>query len=172
MEETKLLQQFNMIRGGDMKAFAAVYEAYKRPVYTLLLQMLPPSAAEDVMQDVFLSILRMPPKAEIKNPKAWLYRVARNRAVDALRKRQSLPLSEELPAAGIPFEQDTADRLDLARAMETLSAEERALLSLRFTAMLTLRETAEVMELSLPTAFRRQHKALCTLREILNGGTE
>ncbi len=172
MEETKLLQQFSQIRTGDMQAFAAVYEACKRPVYTLLVQMLPPAAAEDVMQDVFLSLLRTPPKEGIRNPKAWLCRVAHNRAVDVLRRRESLPLHEEMPAAGMPFEHLATERLDLARAMQTLNEEERVLLSLRFTAMLTLRESASVMGLSLPTASRRQKQALNTLRQQLNGGTE
>lgn len=172
MEETKLLQQFAKIRTGDQAAFAAVYEAYKRPVYTLLRHMLPPSQAEDVMQDVFLSLLRTPPKEGIRNPKAWLYRMAHNRAVDVLRKGESLPLQEEIPAQGLPFEPLAAQRLDLSRAMQTLNEEERALLSLRFTAMLTLRESASVMGLSLPTASRRQQQALKKLRQQLNGGTE
>ena len=70
-----------------------------------------PSDAEDILQDVFhefVQAYRLP--APIEQASAWLFRVARNRIVDAFRKRRELPLAE---AAAEP-DDESEYRLDLA----------------------------------------------------------
>ena len=81
-----------LARGGDEQAFAELYQRYFRGLYDFSLRMLRDrEAASDVVQSTFVkawSALRGPKGVE--NVKAWLYAVARNLAIDELRRRQRL----------------------------------------------------------------------------------
>ena len=61
----------------------------------------PVSEAEDVLHDLFLKALRQGERfCAVSNPRAWLFEVARNAAVDhARRARRSAPLPEDLAAS-------------------------------------------------------------------------
>jgi RNA polymerase sigma-70 factor (ECF subfamily) len=86
---------------GDRAAFEQLYNRYARVVYAILLARVPPSDAEDLVQDVFISAFR---KLQfLRTPAAfrsWLAAIARNRAVEfhrtARREReeQSQPVEE------------------------------------------------------------------------------
>jgi RNA polymerase sigma factor (sigma-70 family) len=81
-----------LARGGDEQAFAELYQRYFRGLYDFALRMLRDrEAASDVVQATFVKAwasLRGPKGVE--NVKAWLYAVARNLAIDELRRRQRL----------------------------------------------------------------------------------
>ena len=72
-----------------------------------------PSDAEDILQDVFQEFVqayRLP--APIEQASAWLFRVARNRIIDAFRKKKEQPLAELFRGDAAEDEDDY--RLDLA----------------------------------------------------------
>ncbi|WP_181321955.1 RNA polymerase sigma factor [Trinickia symbiotica] len=72
-----------------------------------------PSDAEDILQDVFhefVQAYRLP--APIEQASAWLFRVARNRIIDAFRKKKEQPLVELSDGDATADEDDY--RLDLA----------------------------------------------------------
>ena len=169
MEEKELQRHFAALRAGDKQAFAPIYEALRTPVYTVIYRItLSRAAAEDAMQDVFLKLFQEPPAPSVKNLRAWVFRVARNRALDTRRKKQAAELKED---TALWEEPDTALRLDLERALARLAPAEREMLALHLTAGLTFREAAAVTGLSPSAAYRLYEKALRTLRSILNGGT-
>jgi RNA polymerase sigma-70 factor (ECF subfamily) len=85
------------VRDRDVAAFEAIYDAYHRLVYGIALKMLQDAmAAEDLTQAVFLKIWSRPESFESGNFGAWIARVARNRALDALRSR-TLRAEGEMP---------------------------------------------------------------------------
>ena len=81
-----------LVAQGDEQAFAELYQRYFRGLYDFTLRTLRDrDAATDVVQSTFVkawTALRSPKGVE--NVKAWLYAVARNLAIDELRRRQRI----------------------------------------------------------------------------------
>ena len=86
-------------RAGNEDAFRVLHDRYRQRLFAYVRQMLPPgprSDAEDVLQDVFArAYVALRADARPMAARAWLYRVAHNRCVDALRR--PAPLPAELP---------------------------------------------------------------------------
>src|SRR3954468_17748515 len=79
------------IRSGDTNAMTLLYDRYSSIVYSVALRVLGDTgAAEDVLQEVFLQLWRNPRAFDANRGSlgAWLAVIARNRAIDALRKRR------------------------------------------------------------------------------------
>lgn len=173
MNQAELQQCFRATAGGDKQAFAVLYQELKVPVYTVIRRIVRTEAtAEDVMQDVFLTLFTTPPGPSVQNLRAWVFRVARNRALDALKKQQHAELPEDIPSALPPVGEDVAVRLDLEDALGRLTVSERELVSLHLAAGLTFGEIAEITGRSVPALYRQYRKALTTLRTSLNGGNQ
>jgi RNA polymerase sigma factor (sigma-70 family) len=88
-----------LARRGDEQAFAELYQRYFRGLYDFTLRMLRDrEAASDVVQGTFVKAwAALHGQKGVENIKAWLYAVARNLAIDELRRRQRLasPRSDE-----------------------------------------------------------------------------
>ncbi|MCL2005687.1 MAG: RNA polymerase sigma factor [Planctomycetaceae bacterium] len=101
--------------------------------------------AEDVVQDAFLKLLAAKPPPD--EPKAWLYRVVRNTAIDRLRKKRWFrppPLDnwfENLPDRTQPF-----DGVELTQLLETLPQHIREIVIAKIWGNLTFREIAELTQ--------------------------
>jgi len=79
------------VRLGDESAMASLYDIHSRTVYSVAFRILRnESAAEDVLQDVFLRIWRNPASFVIERGSlhSWLVIIARNQAIDVLRWRK------------------------------------------------------------------------------------
>jgi len=79
------------MRSGDEKAIAELYDRYSALVYSVALRVLGDTgAAEDILQEVFMQLWRNPGLFDSSrgNLAPWLAVIARNRAIDALRKRR------------------------------------------------------------------------------------
>lgn len=158
------------LRAGEMEALAAIYEALRTPVMTVIFRIVQNrETAEDLTQETFVRLWRSPPGEDVRAPRAWVFRVAHNLAVDALRR----PGAEALPetaAAGFP---DWADlRLDIAAALRRLDERDRAIVTLHLNAGLRFREIAQVMDMPSGTVLWRYSCALGYLRAALDGGAE
>lgn len=77
-------------RRGDMEAFASIYARYAAPCYTLAMRVLGErTAAEDVVQDVFLKMFATLRGFRGDAPfGAWLKRMTANATIDVVRARQ------------------------------------------------------------------------------------
>jgi RNA polymerase sigma-70 factor (ECF subfamily) len=93
VEDEELIRR---VAEGDDRALSELYDRYSRPVYATGIRVLgDTSLAEDLVQDAFTSVWRAagsfdPGRARFAT---WLYRIARNRAVDLNRRRRVRPLS-------------------------------------------------------------------------------
>lgn len=165
MTDAQLKQQLQALESGDKEAFSAIYTELKTPVFTVLLRLTGDRAlAEDLLQEVFLKLYRQPPRAE--KPRAYVFQMARNLAIDALRQRQPIEPLEELSVRP-----DTDLKLDLERAFERLTVQERQLVALHLSAGLTFREVAAILERPLGTVLWQYRKAIEKLRNLLDGGS-
>lgn len=172
MENEELYRLFERVRGGDKQAFSELYHDLKAPVYTVICRIVRDRhLAEDVMQEVFLKLYRDPPDPSVQNVRAWIFQTARNRAIDTLRKKKPEDELSEQPDSTVYFEDSVALLVDIGRAMEQLSLDERQIVSLHLTAGLTFREVSDIMSLSPAAAFRLYRKAIHRLRNELNGGS-
>ena len=168
------LQLLERIRRGDEQAMAAIYDRYSRVVYSVALRVLrDPASAEDVLQDVLLGIWRKPESfiSARGSLGGWLAVVARNRAIDILRRKRPSEQVEEVYLAS-PFNlADEAERntmMQRARAViSRLPPEQRKTLEMAFFDGLTHSEIAEMTGDPLGTVKTRIRSALLSLRKEL-----
>lgn len=165
-----LKEYFSRVCDGDKEAFAHIYNELKQPVLTIARRILHSSeAAEDVTQEVFVRLFVSPPDSSVRNPRAWIFQMVHNLSIDALRKKQCADI-EDVAAAHDDDSQGVILRMDIEMAMNSLTCEEREIVSLHLNGGLKFDEIAHIMGLSTPATYRRYRKALKTLRDLLNGG--
>lgn len=117
------------------------------------------SDCDDIYQETLLAAWQgIGQLREQESLRSWLYRIARFKAMDALRRsyrrearEEAWP--EELPQAG--FEALSALRLDLQQAMSTLTRQDRALLYLVYNQGFTFRQAGQAMDIPEGTAKSR-----------------
>ena len=168
MTSNELRALLEQISHGDRTAFEALYHEMNVPVYTVLVRITRDrNLSEDLLQEFFLKVFRTPP-VDAKNPRAYLFRMAHNLALDALRREKP---TEELPdapaTAGIPYSQ-----LELELAFAALPLPERQIAALHLYAGLKFREIAEICGYPLGTVLWRYRRAISQLQTYLNGGCE
>jgi RNA polymerase sigma factor (sigma-70 family) len=128
-------------------------------------------APEDVVQEAFLLLVRQSVAPD--NPVGWLYRVVRNRAINAARSRERRSRREGAVAArGEPwFEGAAGDRLDALAATESLKClpiQQREAIVARLWGGLSFDEIARLSGTSTATAHRCYRRGLAALRERLD----
>ena len=161
---------FEKLFGGDKSAFSDIYEELKAPVYTVIYRITgQKELSEDLTADVFLKIFSLPPDSSIENKKAYVFKIARNLTIDALRKKQNVSL-DDVEIAEKKLIDDTIERMDIEEAMKRITYEQRSILALHIIGGLGFKEISEITGLSVPSVFRRYHKALKSLQSILSGG--
>ncbi len=71
--------------------FQSLFDEHHRPLLAFLRGMVGTDEAEDCLQETFLAALRAYPRAEARGLRAWLYSIARNKAIDHHRRRRLAP---------------------------------------------------------------------------------
>ncbi len=159
---------------GDKAALNSLLEVIQEPLYRYIFGIVgEDQLARDVLQDSFLQIFRK--LYWLKEPKAfrsWAYRIASRRAFECLRqeRRYSLTTDESVLAESTTMEtsrhDNTADIVEqLPGLLQRVSPASRAVLSLHYLNGMTLRETADVLEISLGSVKSRLAYGLSRLRE-------
>lgn len=150
---------------------AALYDRYSSLVYAVALRVLgDTSAAEDVLQEIFLQLWRKPAAFDSTRGSmgAWLSVIARNRSIDALRKRRPETDLEDVVLSVEPNFADDADRgqalVKIRKVMGTMAAAQRSALEMAFFEGLTHSEIAEKTGEPLGTIKTRIRAALLSLR--------
>jgi RNA polymerase sigma-70 factor (ECF subfamily) len=129
------------------------------------------AAAEDIAQEAFLAALRALPRFDLRRPlRPWLHRIVVNRAIDwsrARAHRQEIGADAAPEAAG--GEAGTSRVLceDIAAALLTLGAEQRAVIVLRYVLDFTPGEIAAALDLPRGTVNSRLRRGLDALGELV-----
>ncbi len=127
-----------------------------------------PEAARDLAQEVFLRVARGPvPEATDAERRAWVFKIARNLALNHLRDVRRRPGAVELAEAATPAVQELAAAM--RQALEALPAPDRDVFLLRETAGLGYDEIASACELTVDAVRMRLHRARAALRDALGG---
>jgi RNA polymerase sigma-70 factor (ECF subfamily) len=158
-------------QAGDEGAFAELVERYQPRLRYYLRKMLPGSpVVEDTAQDVWYDVVRAIPR--LANPgafRAWLYRIARDRAWRHLRRRPPpyQPI-DEVEVADDPADEFTAeDAAHVHAAVDQLAPEHREVVVLRYVEDMSYEEIAGVAGCPLGTVRSRLHHAKHALRRVL-----
>jgi RNA polymerase sigma-70 factor (ECF subfamily) len=177
-------------RHGETEVFGALVRRYERELYGYLRRYLgDETLAEDVFQNAFLQVYLKSGQYESGRPfRPWLYTIATNQAIDALRRNsrhQALSLQQAAEAAGSPAELpglinalqtrgpgpldslSEQERRDRVRAsVDQLPELLRSVLVLAYYQGLKYREIAEVLDIPVGTVKSRLHAALARLQEL------
>jgi RNA polymerase sigma-70 factor (ECF subfamily) len=153
--------------------FEDLYRRTSWRVYAYVASILrDPSAAEEVTAQTFERAYRKRSSFRPRrgSTEAWLFGIARNTALDELRRRKrraALELDVEEPwCAGAADETENDERRAAVRAaLATLDPRERDLVALKFAAGLQNVEIARVLGVSPSSAGTRLHRAIEKLRE-------
>ena len=161
-----------LVQSGGEHAMAALYDRYSKVVYSVALRVLrDPASAEDVLQEVFMQIWRNPSSRTAARGSLgeWLAVVARNRSIDALRRRRPAVNLDDIALASSFNLADDSERnllMEKARAaVVLLPAEQRKTLEMAFFDGLTHTEIAEMTGDPLGTVKTRIRSGLSTLRK-------
>lgn len=153
-------------------AFEELYRASRDDVYAYVAGLLRDRhAAEDVTAAAFERAYRKRDRFDPRRgePRAWLFGIARNAALDELRRRGRQAEMVTEPVADAPAPEDVADlgvrRTIVAAAFERLSPGERELIALKFFAGLSNAEIAVVIGVSESNAGTKLHRTVTKLRK-------
>jgi RNA polymerase sigma-70 factor (ECF subfamily) len=164
-------------RDGNLFAFDEIVKRYQRRVYATAVRIVRRhDVADDVVQEAFLRAHQALGRFDLARPFGpWICRIAANLAVNHVRSPQAR--EEALPEAhaetpvpgGSPLVGvlETEARTELARALEGLSADQRAVFVLRVFEDLSYKEIAEALEISIGTVMSRLSRARERLRVAL-----
>lgn len=181
---------------GDRAAFATLYERTSSHLFAVVLRINRDKAqAEDILQEVYVNVWRAASSfdAAQSQPLTWLTSIARNRAIDSLRRASTQPQLRTLgPAADGGDREDesvydtvadsapgplellsrASDARSLAACMDELSALQRQSVALAFFQGLSHAEVADQLQKPLGTVKSWVRRALLTLKSCLQGAVQ
>ena len=147
--------------------FQALIDSHAEAVHRFLAASVGPVEADDCFQETFIAALRGYPKLRPdSNVRAWLFTVARSKAMDAHRGRARRPVPmDRLPEAASSNHAGDDDG-ELWGAVRELPEKQRAAVVLRFRCDLSHREIGRVLDCSDAAARRNVHEGIKRLREV------
>jgi RNA polymerase sigma-70 factor (ECF subfamily) len=181
---------------GDRAAFATLYERTSSHLFAVVLRINRDRAqAEDILQEVYVNVWRAASSfdAAQSQPLTWLTSIARNRAIDSLRRQQTQPRMRVAGASADGGESEDDDVYDsvaddapgplellsraadaraLAACMDRLAASQRQSLALAFFQGLSHGEVAAQMRQPLGTIKSWLRRALVALKSCLDAAVQ
>ncbi len=166
------------MRQGDLTAFDRLFEKYRNGLRAYVFGMLnDASGAEDIVQDCFVQLARHIDTVDPgKNVGGWLYRVARNKTIDCVRRRKfevsagesglaAPPATDERSGPETPLEAlvRAEEAAQVREALGKLPTGEREVVTMHYFGGLTFREIAGILRRPLGTVLWRAHNAMAKL---------
>lgn len=172
--EEKLIKK---IASGDVESLHKLYSVVNEGIYAFALSILKnPYDAEDVLQDVFLTIYN---KAKTYNgmnkPLAWIYTITKNCCFMKMRKTKKIvkiPFEDIIDDAIFTKVENVENQIVLKAALKNLSSEESQIVMLHIIGGLKNKEIAELLNMPLNTVLSKYNRALVKLRNYIEGSNK
>ncbi|HEX4065542.1 MAG TPA: sigma-70 family RNA polymerase sigma factor [Acidobacteriaceae bacterium] len=167
---------------GDENALSALYDRYSGMLFAMLVRILKDtSAAEEVLQDLFLQLWRSAARFDASRGSlpAWLVVIGRNRAISRLRGRERHEVQEDetFSMEAVPSPGNIEDeawraqmRERLRKAMADLPGEQREAVELAYFEGMTQTEIATRTKTPLGTVKSRVRAAMQSLKQVFDDG--
>jgi RNA polymerase sigma-70 factor (ECF subfamily) len=148
------------------KTFGELLERHEREIFAYALRLTGRREdADDLYQETFLAAFRGWPPPRRDHERAWLYKIATNKAIDRDRRRRPTVSIEDLRLAAP--DRDGVTLLDLGNAIRTLPAGQRAAFVMRTVEGRPYREVAVALDCSEEAARTRVSEATKKVRAAL-----
>jgi len=176
LEENELIKQYLK---GDEKALEVLISKYLKLIYSFVYNNVGSAeSAEDITQEVFVKVWKNLKKFDQKKDfKPWIFHIAKNTAIDFLRKKKSIPFSrfenekgqnplvENIAATPVNIIGKLSDKETVITAMEGLTEKEQKIITMRHTDGMSFKEIAEAFDESINTVKSRYRRVLGNLRK-------
>lgn len=160
----------------DRQALSTIYDAYQPSIYRYVARQVEDmETARDLTAEVFQRFLKAIGNGQgpDNNIRSWLYTSAHNIVIDHYRRRQfrgHIPLTEHMADAYANTALEAEYRVDadlVRQALQTLTPDQRQVITLKFLAEFNNTEIAAVMDKPVSAIKSLQHRGLATLRRQL-----
>ncbi len=179
MTDAEFQAAIEKIRQGNRSGLKDIYDSYGNMIYCLFLSRVHSREdAEDLTSDYFLKLWTA---AESYRPgtghRCWMGTIARNMAVDHIRRRsREVPVEDELLTAAAErmdsgrTEPDVLEKMHASQLLTPLADDEREIVQLHLAAELTFREIAVILKRPLGTVAYKYRCAIGKLKKIAEEG--
>ncbi|MCD8019602.1 MAG: RNA polymerase sigma factor [Clostridiales bacterium] len=152
------------------KWIETLYLQYSTDIFRFLLSMLHDwHKSEDLMQEVFLKVWQKHPKfRDDRAQRIWLFKVARNLAIDELRhKQREMPeIPEDIPQNDSRSQNSILSVTELLCMIDTLEEPNREIVRLKLLGQLSHREIAKMLHRSEHSVKKRYERSIYNLRKM------
>jgi len=171
--DTKMIVSFMQ---GDQQAFNQIYSNHYRQIHHYIMSLIKDKrSTQDLVADVFLQLWKRRDRMEsIQHLEGYLYILARNRAIDHLRKNEKINrLIEFDNLISKPYEEIDQEMIRkeileaISNAMKKLPLKDQQLLDLYFTQNKTKKEIAKILDIPISIVYDRFNGLMKKLRNIL-----
>lgn len=166
-----------LLRVGSDEAFAALYERYSAPLFNHLICMVGKrEVAEELLHEVFITMISKigfyQEHSELRNSfKAWLYRIATNRAIDEIRKHKNVRVEFEITEEATTNAEESFEQLQRHHLIQSLVARlpliQRTFLNLKLNDDLNHFEISQICSCNVNTVKQGLFQARRSLKLML-----
>ena len=155
---------------GDKDGLRQLYEEYNAMIYSTVYEILNnPQNTEDVVSEYFIKLWKVADLYQFGgHHRAWMLTIARNMALDYLRKYKREVFFEEMEQTKEPsspsHEEETVRNMSLTQALAGLEKEEREIINLKIMGQLTFKEIAKLLQRPMGTVAWKYKEAIGKLK--------
>ena len=164
----------NRIKSGDKNGLREIYDEYLGYVYSIIFGIVNQREnAEDITQEFFVKIYTMAPTMEFRDShKSFLATIAKNMAIDFVRKNNRMSLVDDFieegiePVASDKVEEEVVGDMTVTEALDTLPEKEKIIVGMKILSDMTFQEISDALGVPLGTVTWRYQEALKKLRRL------
>ena len=162
---------------GDKTGLKEIYEAYISYIYAVIRAVVKNKEnAEDLTAEFFIKLWNMADQYKAgSGHKTWMTVIARNMAIDFMRKAGREQLTEEVPEASAAdaasetagsMENDVVGRMNFRETVEKLPETERQIMTMKLAGQMTFKEISAVLGIPMGTVTWKYQNSLEKLRRV------
>ncbi|HEY5064069.1 MAG TPA: sigma-70 family RNA polymerase sigma factor [Xanthobacteraceae bacterium] len=178
LTQAELVWLLAAVAKGDQAAFERLYSATRAKLYGVLLRILgKPELADDVMQETYLKVWKMAGKFDptIASPITWMVAIARNRAIDIVRKKADVSVEDSPEAMGVAAEappplarrEMTEELRRLLSCLGKLDPEKQRIVLLAYYSGWSREQLAQKLDIPVNTIKTWLRRSLLEIRECM-----